>query len=271
MLKLMLITNDVDLASHAFDSGVARIFVDLEINGKYERQGHLDTLISKHSFEDISAIREAVPHCELIVRINPFYPKTNDEIEEVIKRGADYIMLPMFTSAEEISNVCTMIGGRVKFIPLIETSLALENLELYISEPGVSEIYLGLNDLHLDMGMKFMFEPLKDGLVDRVALLAKQHKKNFGFGGIARLGEGMLPADVILGEHERLNSNAVILSRTFHRRSESLDDITSFMCLHEEIDKIVNHFKALSKRTEIQRQEDAMILRKKIEKIVRGL
>lgn len=37
----------------------------------------------------------------------------------------------------------------------------------------------------------------------------------FGFGGIARIGEGDLPSDYILGEHVRLGSTSVILSRTF--------------------------------------------------------
>jgi hypothetical protein len=39
----------------------------------------------------------------------------------------------------------------------------------------------------------------------------------FGFGGIARLDEGLLPGRDVLAEHLRLGSRAVILSRTFHR------------------------------------------------------
>ena len=47
--------------------------------------------------------------------------------------------------------------------------------------------------------------------------MAKQHGKRFGFGGIARLDEGLLPGRVVLGEHLRLGSGSVILSRTFNR------------------------------------------------------
>ena len=36
-----------------------------------------------------------------------------------------------------------------------------------------------------------------------------------GFGGIARLGFGMLPAEHVIAEHYRLGSTAVILSRSF--------------------------------------------------------
>ena len=37
----------------------------------------------------------------------------------------------------------------------------------------------------------------------------------YGFGGIARIGEGMLPAERIVMEHYRLGSTIVILSRSF--------------------------------------------------------
>ena len=66
MLNLMYITNNPSLAQYAVQAGVNRIFVDLEILGKYERQGHKDTLISKHSIEDIAQVREAIPHACLL-------------------------------------------------------------------------------------------------------------------------------------------------------------------------------------------------------------
>jgi len=37
----------------------------------------------------------------------------------------------------------------------------------------------------------------------------------FGFGGIAKIGEGMLPAEMVIMEHYRLGSTRVILSRSF--------------------------------------------------------
>ena len=61
-----------------------------------------------------------------------------------------------------------------------------------------------------------MFEPLANGLVERVAAAARRQGLRFGFGGIARLDEGLLPGRDVLAEHLRLGSQAVILSRTFH-------------------------------------------------------
>jgi hypothetical protein len=53
MLKLMYITNDPKVARIAADAGVDRIFVDMEVMGKAQRQGHMDSVKSFHTFADI--------------------------------------------------------------------------------------------------------------------------------------------------------------------------------------------------------------------------
>ena len=248
MFNLMLITNNVDLAKHAIGAGVSRIFVDLEINGKIERQGHLDTLISKHSMQDVSEIRKAIGDSELLVRLNPFFEGSQQEIEQAITAGADFLMLPMFTTVKEIKEFCEMIDGRAKLIPLVETAAAAECLAEIVQVKGVSEIYVGLNDLHRDLGLKFMFQPLANGMLDSMVETIKRSELPFGFGGLARIGEGELPAELILAEHVRLGSSCVILSRTFHRRSESLSELQNLMNLEEEVNKILATRASLLKR-----------------------
>ena len=56
--KLLMITNDPLKAKILSDNGVDRIFVDLEILGKQKRQGHLDTVISKHKISDVAKIKK---------------------------------------------------------------------------------------------------------------------------------------------------------------------------------------------------------------------
>jgi len=267
MLNLMLITNDTDLAKYAVKSGVSRIFVDLEVNGKFERQGHLDTLISKHSMSDVSRIRKAAPNTELLVRLNPYFSGTSQEVEQAISAGADLLMLPMFTTIKEIKEFSQLINGRAKFIPLVETAAAAECLGELVKVEGVSEVYIGLNDLHRDLGLNFMFEPLVNGLLDSLVDTIKKSGLPFGFGGIARIGEGDLPAELILAEHVRLGSSCVILSRTFHRKSESLTDIQNLMCLEEEVNKIHNTRELLIKRTEKEQYSD----KKKVAEIVNNI
>ena len=69
--------------------------------------------------------------------------------------------------------------------------------------------------MHLAYGKDFMFELLIDGTVP--ALCEKLRKKGikFGFGGIARVGYGTLPAENIITEHYALGSQMAILSRGF--------------------------------------------------------
>ena len=99
-------------------------------------------------------------------------------------------------------------------------SRRIRALEDWIGTPGLHEVYVGLNDLHLSLGHRFMFEPLALGMVDRVAAAARRQGLRFGFGGIARLDDGLLSGRDVLAEHLRLGSGSVILSRTFHRGEE---------------------------------------------------
>ena len=124
-IQLIFITNDRGIAKEAQDAGIDRIMVDLEILGKSERQERRDTLISCHTMEDISAMREIVEPGRLMVRINPIHDKSASEIGEVIDRGADIIMLPMFKTSAEVSAFLKNAGGNVKTCLLLETAQAL--------------------------------------------------------------------------------------------------------------------------------------------------
>lgn len=220
MLRFMFITNDPELARTIYGEGVQRIFVDWEVNGKQERQGHLDTVMSKHTYEDAVLVRQAVPEAELLVRLNPFYKETEQEVEKAIQAGADLIMLPMFHTTEEVRLLTDMVDERVGIVPLFETPESMKLVQDIIGLRGISEIYVGLNDLHLALGSDFMFEPLADGMLENIAQCAKKAGLRFGFGGVARADEGAVSGGMVLGELLRLQSDSVILSRTFYRQDE---------------------------------------------------
>lgn len=216
MLKLMYITNDPRTARIAVDAGVDRIFIDMEVIGKAERQGHIDSVKSFHTFEDICRVRQAIGRdAELLVRINPFYEKTQYEVDRAIACGADIIMLPMWKKASEVEQFVAFAGGRVKTMALLETKEADAALEEILKIDALDEIHIGLNDLHLSYNRHFLFELLADGTVDRLVERLKNSGKRYGFGGVGRPGCGMLPAECVLAEHRRLNSGIVILSRSF--------------------------------------------------------
>lgn len=216
-LDLLYITNDEKDAMEAERAGANIIFIDLEINGKYERQGHLDTVISNHKLEDIRRIKPILKKAKILTRINPINEKSKEEIEKAIEYGTDIIMLPMFKTKEEVQEFIELINGRVEAYLLLETSQALCRIDDILEVRGIDAIHIGLNDLHLSLGLDFMFECLSNGVVEYLIEKIKDKNIKYGIGGIARIGEGELPAEVILGEHVRLGSKIVILSRTFKK------------------------------------------------------
>ena len=191
------------------------IMVDLEINGKEARQGHLNTVISRHTMEDVKRIRSVVKGSRLLVRINPLFDGSGEEIEKCIALNADIIMLPMFTRAAEVNRFVELVRGRAQAWLLLETPQAFVRADEIVQCRGVDAVHLGLNDLHLGMGLAFMFELLAHGLVDRLAAQFTKRGIKFGFGGVAPVNTGALDAGLILSEHVRLNSTQVILSRDF--------------------------------------------------------
>lgn len=228
MIDLLLITNDPALARRGDALPGVRLFVDLERNGKAERQAGRNTFISSHQISDIGRIKAQLKNARLMVRVNPFEAGQADaariEIDAVIAQGADRLMLPMFTEAAQLQAFVGLVAGRLPVVPLLETAGALGSLGDWIDIPGIEEVFVGLNDLHLSLNCRFMFEPLALGHVERVAKAAAQSGLRFGFGGIARVNEGLLPGSDVLAEHLRLGSRAVILSRTFHRTDDGDED-----------------------------------------------
>ncbi len=249
----MFITNDPEMAEYAWQSGVHRIFVDMEWMGKYERQGFLDTHMALSTSDDVAAVRNRVPGAEIMTRINPVHPESHMEINSSIEAGTDVIMLPMFNTAEEVEKVIRIIDGRVRLCLLMETPQSLTRIDDILEfSAGIDEIHLGLNDLHLGMGLDFMFELLSGGIVEYAARKIQNHDIRFGFGGIARVGrKDAVPAKLIIGEHVRLNSDMVILSRSFRMGINDVQELKGKINLPNEIkrlDECVDGFRKSSQK-----------------------
>lgn len=220
-LKLMYITNRPAIAQIAETAGVDRIFIDLEYIGKSERQGGMDTVQSHHTLDDVKQVSDAITTAELLVRINPIHNETDeyisseDEINMAIENGADIIMLPFFKGLDEVKRFLSAVNGRAKTMLLLETPEAVRIVDEILLLDGVDSIHIGLNDLSLGYGKQFMFELLTDGTVERLSAKFREKNIPYGFGGIASLGKGAIPAEMIIKEHYRLGSTCAILSRSF--------------------------------------------------------
>ena len=225
----MYITNKPEVAKIAEASGVDWIFLDMEFIGKDARQGGLDTVQNHHTVQDVKNIKAAVNKAKVLVRVNPIhealpsYPSSKDEIDASIKAGADIVMLPFFKTVEEVRAFIGFVGGRAKTCLLLETAEAAMLIDEILKVPGIDMIHIGLNDLHLSLGMKFMFQLLTDGIVESLANKIKAKGIPFGFGGIARLDTGAVPGKYVLKEHYRLGSSMVIVSRSFCNTDQITD------------------------------------------------
>ena len=250
----MYITNNPDIAQIAEKAGVDWIFLDMEFIGKGSRQGGLDTVQNHHTHENISIVKGVLTTSSVLVRVNPMHSELPDymssekEIEKAIESGADIIMLPFFKTTDEVhkfiqivESSCKRYGRNVKTCLLLETPESADLLEQLVEIPGINMIHIGLNDMHLALGRKFMFQLLADGSVDKWASIIKSKGIKYGFGGLASLDGGAVPGSMILKEHYRLGSQQVILSRAFC----NTDIVTDLEEVKKIFDKGINEIRKL--------------------------
>lgn len=261
--ELMILASTPEDALSAQEAGVDRVFYDLEFIGKSERQRGRDTVKYHNDINAIPAIRKVLTSSDLLVRTNPIHAYTASEVEKAIAFGADILMLPMTMDKHDVEAYVSYVRGRARVCIMIETAASMTRIDDILEVPGVDEIFVGLNDLHISLGLNFLFEPLAGGLVDYIA--GKCHKKGipFGFGGIARIGDGILPADMILGEHVRLGSSSVILSRTFKG-----GDSPVAIDFKAEVGKVRSRFEELQSWDPEQFEENRRSVKSIVNKIV---
>ena len=270
-LKLMYITNIPKIALIAEKTGVDRVMIDLETLGKDERQKNMDTVKSHHTVSDVAAVSEVLTTAELLVRINPWNENSLSEIDAVIKAGAQRIMLPMWKTAAEVKAFLGAVNNRVHTVLLLETKEAAEIIDEILEIPLLDEIHIGLNDLHLSYGLTFMFELLTNGVVEMLCSKISAKGIPYGFGGIAKLDEGLIPARRIIMEHYRLGSTAAILSRSFCN-AEEIKNIAKIEDLFSENMQYLRQFEALLPSfTKEEFTENTKYIKKMVEQITKHI
>lgn len=266
-LNLMILCDDAESASVAQAAGVDRVFYDMEHIGKADRQHGRNTVKSSNKLEGIPPLRSILDKSKLLVRTNPIHAYTKMEVDKAIEYGADILMLPMVFDEHDVEQYLSYVKGRCKVCIMIETAPAMARLDKIISIPGVDEVFIGLNDLHISMGLTFMFELLSGGLVEYIADKCNKANIPFGFGGIARIGEGDLPSDNILGEHVRLGSQSVILSRTF-KGVVGVDKNARPINLMEEVGKVRARLDEIDGWTPQQHSDNQRFINEAVDKVI---
>lgn len=183
------------VASVAESAGVERIFIDLERLGKDVRQKGRKLFLSTHQPSDIALLRRQLTVSKLMVRIDPPHPQMQEQIDFAIESGADYLMLPFFHSVEEAGEFINAVAGRTQTVLLVETNAAVGLLTELVKLPGLSEVHLGLNDLSISRGCRYLFDLITDGTVSELCRILRRARIPFGFGGIGSLSRADLPID----------------------------------------------------------------------------
>ena len=219
MINLFYITNNVVEAQIVDNLDIDWIFIDLESIGKKDRQDGRNTVLSNHNINDIPKIKSKVKNTKILVRCNPIGKWSKEEFDEINLRGSeiDMVMLPYFKTIDEVKTFINLLDtSKMEPALLIETLDAISNLKKIIKIFPFKYMHIGLNDLHIERGTFFMFEPFIDGLMTKITSILRENNQNFGIGGIGKIGSDMSPSpECVLNEHLRLNSSGVILSRSF--------------------------------------------------------
>lgn len=253
MINLFYITNNVIEAQIVDNLDIDWIFIDLETIGKKDRQNGRDTVLSNHNIDDIQKIKSEVNNTKILVRCNPIGKWSKEEFDEINLRGSeiDMVMLPYFKTIDEVKTFIELLDtSKMEPALLVETLGAISNLEKIIKIFPFKYMHIGLNDLHIERGTVLMFEPFIDGLMTKITSILKKNNQNFGIGGIGKIGTDLYPSpECILNEHLRLNSNGVILSRSFKgnfnekkkelfrkRLSKSVKDLRNYEKLAKTLD-----------------------------------
>lgn len=214
---LTLFTNDVELARRADDAGVNRIGLDLEKIGKAERQRYLKTWVSDHEEHELTALRQTLRKAQLFARTNPIHSGSRQEIDRLIQGGVEVLMLPMFKTTQEANTFIELVAGRAEVSLLLETAAAAVRIQEIVKLQGIDEIHIGLNDLHLSLGLKNHFELLGSRLMNLLSEVVVEAGIPFGFGGIGRVRDERLPipSDLVYAQYPRLRADRALVSRVF--------------------------------------------------------
>lgn len=267
MLETMLITNNPEIADYASQSGVSRIFIDLETLGKEERQKNQNMRLTNHRFSDISKVKIKATQSKVLVRINPPNPKTKDEVEAALDHGADIIMLPYFTHPDEVEFFLKAVNGRSRTSLLVETSTSMARIAR-ILDLLPSEIHIGLNDLKLTFGLINIFEMVCSGLLEGISATCLQKNISFGIGGIGSITKGAdIAPEIILKEYARLSSERVILSRSFTNYINPVQHNDSPFNLRYELELLQNKYKNSTARSADEVRKDQLQFTELIQQI----
>jgi len=121
----------------------------------------------------------------------------------------------------------------------VETAAAARAIDAIAALPGEKEVHVGLNDLHLDLGLRSHFELLCSSLLEEICTTLRAAGLVYGFGGIGRAGDESLPisSDLVYAQYPRLGARAALVSRAFFTGNAPADLDTAIGAARDRLDE----------------------------------
>lgn len=216
-MELFVFYTSLEETSQYLQDGADGSIIDWENQGKEARQKLFDTQINLHNADDLIMLKEAGLKKPIICRVNQYSNLNTSEIDSAINNGANEILLPMVRNPGEVETVLKIINERCPLGILIETREAVKNAE-ELGKMPLSRVFVGLNDLAIDSGYSFMFEPVFDGTIQKIRSFFPMQ---FGFGGLTHPSFGSpVPCRILINEMKKHNCTFSFLRRSFFRDSK---------------------------------------------------
>ncbi len=211
--ELIAFFSNIEDANILVKSGIDGIIVDWERKGKELRQQLYNTQVNQHSKEDLNAVSKLeIPN--IICRLNPQSKVNSEEIITAIDLGANEIIIPMVRLTREVENVLEIVQDRAKTSIMLETTAGIAAID-QLNKLPLERIYIGLNDLSIELNSRNLFGPVTDGMLDTIR---PKISNKFGFGGLTHPQMGSpIPCKVLIEEMKRLGATYGILRRSFYK------------------------------------------------------
>lgn len=226
-MEFYAITNKPDTARKFWDSEIDYVFIDLEQFGKAERQPG-DTVKNYHQLTDLIRIANVKDRGKILLRTDPVNsPSFSTQLSCANRLVVNMVMLPYFTSIDNVIEFDRLLDNRIEANLLIETKESLDIVAQIVDYIKGSarqnwRIHFGLNDLSLSLGLENLFEVLFKGYLLEAVTVLNENEVPFGIGGIGLLnGDYAVSAKTILDYHTQYGSTSVILSRAFFTTKSS--------------------------------------------------
>lgn len=242
-MNFIKITNNSKLINNASGLGI-KFLVDLERGSKLKRQENTTAWLSNHTINEYLKLKKEFPNELIGVRINRFSENVFEDLMTIKHSNPSFVMLPMWTTLEEVGQFKSIFYDCTNLILLAETKESLKIILNGHIHDRIFDVHFGLNDLRIEYKYKSIFEILASKILESPCKELQLKGINYGIGGVGSFSNSknllIDPAD-LLTIYKFLGAKTTILSQSFdntHNIRQSILQIIDYTNSVEKISQI---------------------------------